>query len=103
MEKSLTTEIQKNQGPLSYFEENEQFVFVFKKTEKLVSAVYLVTNLLPTDEPLRRLLREKGNQFLSFMLTYKDNAEFLVSDFVGETKTRVLEMVSFLEVASKSF
>jgi len=87
---------------ISYFENNEQFVFIFKKTEKLVSAVYLVTNLFPGDEPMRFSLRKKSSELLSFIISYKDTVSAIKSDFTYEVKTRVLELVSCLQVSNRA-
>ena len=43
---------------LSVFEKDRLFSFLFKKTEKISAAVYLVSDLFSEDEPLRMRLRE---------------------------------------------
>ena len=91
--------IQKNTDPISFFEKDEVFVLSFKKTEKLASAVYMVTNLFPENEPMKWTLRKKASDLLSFILNYKDIPESGQVDFAYSTKTRVLELVSFLEVS----
>ena len=97
--KNNTDLIQKNLDPISFFEKDRDFVFVYKKTEKLASAVYMVTNLFSENEPMKWVLRKKVSDLLSFMLDYKDTPEPSRFDFVYNARTRALELVSFLEIS----
>ncbi len=89
----------KNHDIISFFEKDAGFVFAFKKTEKLASAIYLITNLFDNTEPLKWTLRKKASELLSFTLLYKDIVNSSMSDFLYNAKTNVLEIVSLLEVA----
>jgi hypothetical protein len=89
----------KNHDIISFFEDDGVFVFVYKKTEKLASAVYMITNLFSDNEPMKWTLRKKVSDLVSFILTYKDIGQIEVSDFVHTTRTKVLELVSLLEVS----
>ena len=62
--KNNTDLIQKNLDPISFFEKDRDFVFVYKKTEKLASAVYMVTNLFSENEPMKWILRKKVSDFV---------------------------------------
>ena len=90
----------KNLEPISFFEKDASFVFTYKKTEKLASAVYLVTNLFSNDEPMKWTLRKKVSELVSFIVSYKDVPQSGLSDFTYIVRTRVLELVSLLEVSS---
>ena len=87
---------------ISYFKNDSGFVFVYKKTEKLATAVYLITNLFSDNEPMKWSLRKKVSDLLSFILGYKDIFSSVNFDFVNNTKTLVLELVSLLEISSQS-
>lgn len=50
--------------------ENPSFAFAYRKTEKLIQALYLVTNFIPTDEPLRLRLRERSIDLLSSVISF---------------------------------
>jgi hypothetical protein len=89
----------KNQELVSFFSKDAGFVFAYKKTEKLVAAAYMVTNLFPENEPMKVSLRKKAGELLSFILNYKDIKGSALSDYVYTVKTQVLEIVSLLEVA----
>lgn len=102
-DKIHTTEIaQKTQEPISFFEKDASFVFAFKKTEKLASAVYMITNLFSDNEPMKWTLRKKVSDLLSFTLGYKDIKDSNLHDFAYSAKSRVLELVSMLEVSYRA-
>ncbi|MEI6843264.1 MAG: hypothetical protein WCK48_02035 [bacterium] len=102
-ENSLSvSNVQKSKEIISYFNKDKDFVFAYKKTEKLSAAVYLVTNLFSDNEPMKWTLRKKIQEVLSFMVGYKDVGEFSRSDFSQKAKTMILEIVSLLEVSSLS-
>ena len=90
---------QKNTDPISFFEKDRDFVFAYKKTEKLAGAVYMVTSLFSENEPMKWILRKKVSTLLSFMLDYKDTPESNHFDFVYNIRTKVLELVSLLEIS----
>lgn len=90
---------QKNKDIVSFFDTEHTFVMAYKKTEKLASAVYMVTNLFPESEPMRNILRQKISELLSYMVLFRTVGEMAKGDFVNNVKTRVLEVSSFLEVS----
>ena len=90
---------QNNLEPITFFKKDDDFVFVYKKTEKLATALYMITNLFSEYEPMKWNLRKKGSDLLSFMLGYKDASS---QNFIEETKSRILELTSLLEIVSKS-
>ncbi len=101
-EKKLSTEIsQKNLDIISFFDKNTDFVFAYKKTEKLASAVYMVTSLFSDNEPMKWTLRKKVSELLSFVITYKDTPKSAYLDFLYNIKTRILEIVSMLEISER--
>ncbi len=101
------TEIQKiDQGnsaknkPISIAisEQESEFLLISKKTEKLASAVYLITGLFSDSEPMKWTLRKKVSDLLSFIVTFKNIRQSEVPTFVIATKTRIGEVVSLMEV-----
>ena len=95
-------DINKKLQPVSFFEKDESFVFVYKKTEKLTTAVYMVTNLFSDSEPMKWNLRKKVSDLLSYTLGYKNVLESQHLEFVDGMKTSVLEIISLLEISSLS-
>ncbi len=92
----------KNTDLISFFEKDSGFVFAYKKTEKLASAVYMVTNLFADNEPMKWTLRKKVGDLLSFIITYKDIGHLELTDFVHTARTKVLEVISLLEISMLS-
>ena len=58
---------QDNQRPIAgmtVFDSRAHFAFVHKKTEKLVAAIYVVSNFIKDNEPLKWSVREKALELL---------------------------------------
>ncbi len=98
---SLNVSDRKNDH-IGYFDTDKTFVYVYKKTEKLTTALYMVTNLFSDSEPMKWSLRRKVSDLLSFTVGYKDLLSSQYPDFIHTTKTRVFEIVSLLDVSSRS-
>ncbi|MBI5004634.1 MAG: hypothetical protein HZC04_00395 [Candidatus Lloydbacteria bacterium] len=76
--------------------------FAAKKTERLTSALYLVSELVPEKEPLKTLLREKGlttmSDVFSIVVFAKENKE---DDFL-KIMTEISELAALLRIAATS-
>lgn len=102
-EKSLSTNIsQKNIDLASVFQRDANFVFIYKKIEKLASAAYIITSLFSDNEPIKWVLRKKSADLLSFSvaLTYKETSNSSQVDLVHDLKIKVVELVSLFEISS---
>lgn len=84
----------------SFFDGDSDFQTVFKKTEKLASATYMVTNLFSDNEPMKWTLRKKVSELLSLMITFKDIRQPDFASFNQATKLKVSEIVSLYEVST---
>jgi hypothetical protein len=99
-DKKIGTELTpKNPDSIGLLDKEAEFLFAFKKTEKLGSAIYMVTSLFPDNEPMKWNLRKQVSDLLSFIITYKDISESKHQDFVHTAKNKVLEIVSLLEIS----
>lgn len=78
---------------------DEHFLFQYKKTEKILAALYLVTNFLSNQEPIRWQLRELGLTLLSNIMSLKDALPSQKDALCTAIKTTVFEMISMLEIA----
>ena len=100
------TQIPKDQhkdlNPIDLFSKDPSFVFVYKKTEKLATALYMVSNLFSDSEPMKWTLRTKISSLLSFIIGFRDILESKEEQFFVDVKTRILEIVSLLEIAFRS-
>jgi len=77
-------------SPLSY---------VFKKIEKLSSAIYLVTNLWNDKEPLKWDLRQKSVCLLDEMLAHQNKAESASLRNLASLSLGATEMLSKIDIA----
>jgi hypothetical protein len=62
----------------------------------------MVSNLLSDSEPMKWSLRSKASALLSLILTFKDLYKVEKNRLSSEAKTRVLEIVSLLQIASSA-
>jgi len=98
----LSTELRpENKDIISFFNNDTDFILAHKKTEKLSSAIYMITNLFSENEPMRWTLRKKVGDLMSFSISYKDIKEGGIEDFTNDAKTKVLEIVSLLEISAR--
>ena len=90
-----------SQVPASYEEANhlpDMQVFhigSYTKTTKLVSALYMVTDIMDKEEPLRNKLRNLGSNIISDIHSF-DKGQALCN----QINSKVFEVMSFLEIAS---
>jgi len=67
---SNSREISSKQSHLTVFNNNHHFAFIYRKTEKLVTAVYMITNFIKDNEPLKWKIREKALSLMSLNLAF---------------------------------
>ena len=84
---------------IALFEDDQHFLLFHKKTEKLVSAIYMLTTFFSDDEPLKWSLRGLGVKVLSFTIALKDIFSFKRKDVINDVKANIFETLSLLEVA----
>ncbi len=95
-------DIQNTAKSIDFFGDDKSFIFIYKKTEKLATALYMVTNLFGDSEPMKWTLRSKVSSLLSFILSFKDVLKFREQEFLNLLKNNILEIVSLLEIANFS-
>jgi hypothetical protein len=84
---------------LAFFEVDEEFAYVLKKTERLTSALYLITSFFDLQEPLRWKLRSLGSDLLSASLALKDGHRSASDRLVANMSELILEIESLLSVS----
>lgn len=89
----------KNSNKMSLYQKDTFFTYLFKKTEKIATAVYMVTDFFPSEEPLRKRLREIALKLLSkkISLAYGDIVQ--KENVAKEVPPLFTELVSLLEIA----
>lgn len=111
---NLLKESAENTKLNSFFEGNHLHIFLYKKAEKLSSAIYMVTNFISENETLRRLLRDKSiNTFSEIAhlqkLSLTQHKALRTNDSIESRHSSlqailsgITEIVSFLEILNSS-
>lgn len=76
------------------------YLFIFKKTEKVVAALYLVTNLISDIEPIKWQVRKVSIGLMSETLTLKRQPSSQTKQVVIGLIATISEIVSLLKIAS---
>jgi hypothetical protein len=76
-------------APLRAGSSNVSFTLSYTKTEKLVTALYMVTDIIDRDEPLRNKLRTLGTGIISD-----------INSSPIQAVSKISEIMSFLDIAS---
>jgi hypothetical protein len=88
-----------NWKSLGFFSAEDYLVFVFKKTEKITAALYLVSGLLKDDEPMKWELRDRGMDLLSSSFTASSSMPGDKNAVIQSLFSAALETISLLNVA----
>ena len=88
-----------NWKTLGFFSAEEYLLYIFKKTEKITAALYLVSGLLKDDEPIKWELRDRGIDLLSSSFTASSSMPGDKNIVIQSLFTAALETLSLLNVA----
>jgi hypothetical protein len=88
-----------NWKSLGFFSAEDYLIYVFKKAEKITSALYLVSGLLKDEEPIKWELRDKGMDLLSSSFTASSAVPGDKNAVIQSIFTSALETLSLLNVA----
>ncbi len=84
---------------LGFFSGDDYLVYVFKKTEKITAALYLISGLLKDDEPMKWELRDRGIDMLTSSFTASSSLPGDKNAVIQALFTAALETLSLLNVA----
>lgn len=74
------------------------FSISYSKSDKLITALYMVTDIIDKGEPIRNKLRTLGAEIISDIHLIEQNHEGYIA--LSNISTRISEIVSFLNIAS---
>ncbi len=86
-------------GALAVFNKNHHFAYIYKKTEKLVTAVYMITNFIKDTEPLKWRIRERALELMSLNLSFNIVSLGDRRELLKKYQAYSLEIVSFSSIA----
>lgn len=87
---------------LILFNQNSHFAYIYKKTEKLVTAVYMITNFIKDTEPLKWKIRENALELLALNIAFNTVSLSERKDLMKEYQALSLEIVSLSGIAKHS-
>lgn len=91
-----------NWKSLGFFSAEEYLIYIFKKTEKITAALYLISGLLKDDEPIKWELRDRGIDLLSSSFSASSSLPGDKNAVIQSLFTAALETLSLLNVAKIS-
>lgn len=95
---SSRTDIDKTMGGIMIFSQNSHFAYIYKKTEKLVTAVYMITNFIKDNEPLKWRIREKCLELLSLNVSLNTVSLSDRKDLLKKYQAGSVEIVSLSSI-----
>jgi hypothetical protein len=84
---------------IGFFSGDDYLVYIFKKTEKITAALYLISGLLKDDEPMKWELRDRGIDMLTSSFTASSSLPGDKNVVIQALFTAALETLSLLSVA----
>jgi len=99
--KSLNNLVKRYDSTVSFnmFESDSYFSVIYKKTERIVTAMYLITNLIDDSEPIKWRMRVKGNTLLSLIISLKNQGVRKGNDDGEKIQNTIAEIISLFEIA----
>ncbi len=85
-----------------FFAHEEYLIYVFNKAERIVSAVYLVSNLISDLEPSKNLVRQKSLDLMSFISKVSRSNNFLRQENLQSIFGLLIEIRSYLSILTRS-
>lgn len=83
------------------FEKDNFLLFVYKKIERVVSALYLISGLFSDNEPLKWQFREVGVGIISQFLSLTTRPDSRTEVVLG-INTSLLKLLSFLDISARA-
>lgn len=74
-------------------------LFIFKKTERIAAAAYLLTGLMSDSEPLKGSIRLAALSLLKDMLSLGERALHQSAELIGESARALAELISLIDLA----
>ena len=82
-----------------FLKDNHYLFFIFKKTERFVAALYILTELFPDTEPIKWELRSSGTSLGKDVLSFRERGTTLSKENISDVFGTVIRTASLLEIA----
>lgn len=87
---------------LSIFENDHYFNYIYKKSEKISSALYMVTDFIQDSEPLKTEMRKKALSLINKSLSLSSGASAERKSLLSSIVQAALSLISFSHIAMLS-
>jgi len=91
-----------NWKSLGFFSAEDYLLYIFKKTEKITSALYLISGLLKDEEPMKWELRDKGMDLVGSSFMASSSVPGDKNVMIQSLFSSALETISLLNIAKLS-
>lgn len=91
-----------NWKSLGFFSAEDYLLYIFKKTEKITSALYLISGLLKDEEPMKWELRDKGMDLVGSSFMASSTVPGDKNVMIQTLFSSALETISLLNIAKLS-
>ncbi|NCS98939.1 hypothetical protein GW764_02010 [Candidatus Parcubacteria bacterium] len=81
---------------------DESFVFLYKKTERLSTAIYLITNLMSVQEPIKWQLRKTTLNLLDNVMSLSNATMSSRESVLRDISQKLFQLISLYNVAFRS-
>ena len=88
-----------NHKDVGLFNNGDYLVFSFKKTEKIVSAIYLVTSLIKDSDTMKWEMREGAMSLLTIMMSVNSIEPVDKNRLLQSFFSSAVELISFLNIS----
>ena len=82
-----------------FLKDNHYLFFIFKKTERFVAALYILTELFSDAEPIKWELRTSGTSIGKDILSFREKNVILSKENIGDIFGTIVRIASLLEIA----
>jgi hypothetical protein len=79
--------------------QSDLILFIFKKTERIIAALYIITDTFPQEEPLKWQLRTTGAYLLNEFMSFKKRNEVHYKDALHAMSEPLSLLLSFFDLA----
>lgn len=93
--------IEKTFSNLTIFKD-ASFRFLYKKTERISVAIYMITNLMAVEEPIKWQLRQTSLDLLNITMSLSNTTLSLRDDLLREISKNLFQLISLYEIAYRS-
>lgn len=84
---------------VAILKDDHYLLFLFKKTERIAAALYVLTGLFPDAEPLKWSLRDSVSKLLGHVLSFNERATVQSKEILSDTLAEMTRLHSLADLA----